>query len=252
MVIYKTTNLINGKYYIGKDAKNDKNYLGSGIAIKKAIIKYGKENFKKEILLHCNNLKELNEKETEIINESAVNDPNSYNLVLGGQGGNFSKFVKHNPFKGVGYKQYFINKLGEEKGLKKYEEYLKKKSESVSGEKNGMYGSSKLKGEKNGMYGKKGEKCPFYGIKRTEEQRENYRKAQLGKKLSNKTKSKMSLSHKNRDRGYYIEQIDNKGKVLNKFKTIKEAVDTLKISRKKAYQNSFKDFKFVKIYGEFI
>ena len=39
MVIYKTTNLINGKYYIGKDIHNNPKYLGSGIALRKAIEK---------------------------------------------------------------------------------------------------------------------------------------------------------------------------------------------------------------------
>ena len=46
MIIYKTTNLVNGKIYIGKDSKNNPNYLGSGNLLKKALIKYGKENFK--------------------------------------------------------------------------------------------------------------------------------------------------------------------------------------------------------------
>ena len=41
MIIYKTTNLINGKFYIGKDSKNDPNYLGSGKILKKAFKKYG-------------------------------------------------------------------------------------------------------------------------------------------------------------------------------------------------------------------
>ena len=40
MVIYKTTNLVNGKQYIGKDTKNNPTYLGSGTFLKKAIQKY--------------------------------------------------------------------------------------------------------------------------------------------------------------------------------------------------------------------
>lgn len=63
MVIYLTTNLINGKKYIGKDARNQPYYLGSGKYLKKAIQKYGKENFKKEILQECSTLEELNEAE---------------------------------------------------------------------------------------------------------------------------------------------------------------------------------------------
>ena len=50
MVIYKTTNLINGKIYIGQDSKNNPKYLGSGVIFLKAIKKYGKENFVKETL----------------------------------------------------------------------------------------------------------------------------------------------------------------------------------------------------------
>ena len=49
MIVYLITNLINGKRYIGMDSKNNPQYLGSGTLILKAIKKYGKENFKKEI-----------------------------------------------------------------------------------------------------------------------------------------------------------------------------------------------------------
>jgi hypothetical protein len=45
MIIYKTTNIINGKYYVGKDINNSESYLGSGVLLKRAIKKYGKENF---------------------------------------------------------------------------------------------------------------------------------------------------------------------------------------------------------------
>jgi hypothetical protein len=47
-IIYKTTNSINGKIYIGKAKFNDPNYLGSGILLAKAIKKYKRESFIKE------------------------------------------------------------------------------------------------------------------------------------------------------------------------------------------------------------
>lgn len=50
MIIYKTTNLINGKIYIGKDKHNNSKYLGSGRRLIKAIQKYGRDFFLKEII----------------------------------------------------------------------------------------------------------------------------------------------------------------------------------------------------------
>lgn len=87
MFIYKTTNLVNGKYYIGKYAGKRSTYLGSGTALKKSIEKYGRRNFKREILEYCNSLQELSDKERYWIDLfDAVNDPRSYNLTEGGQG----------------------------------------------------------------------------------------------------------------------------------------------------------------------
>jgi len=86
--IYKATNTINGKYYIGKHKtkKQDDMYYGSGKAILLAIKKYGKDNFKKEILYELNSQEEMNEKERSIVNQDIVNDSMSYNMMLGGQG----------------------------------------------------------------------------------------------------------------------------------------------------------------------
>ena len=60
-IIYKTTNLINGKIYVGMHSTDNLNdgYLGSGWILKQAIKKYGKENFKREVLLVLSNRKLL-------------------------------------------------------------------------------------------------------------------------------------------------------------------------------------------------
>ena len=87
--IYKTTNLINNKIYIGahKTKNKDDKYMGSGVAISKAFEKYGKENFKKEILHLLNSEEEMYLKEKEIVNEEFIKLNTNYNLKLGGDGG---------------------------------------------------------------------------------------------------------------------------------------------------------------------
>lgn len=92
--IYLTTNLINGKKYIGKRSttkcfEEDIDYLGSGKYIKQAIKKYGKENFKKELLEECFDQKINNKREKYWVEfYKAYSDNNNfYNIVPGGQGG---------------------------------------------------------------------------------------------------------------------------------------------------------------------
>ena len=60
MIVYKTSNLVNRKIYIGKDSKNNETYYGSGKILNFAIKKYGKKNFKNETLETCE-AKEENE-----------------------------------------------------------------------------------------------------------------------------------------------------------------------------------------------
>lgn len=87
MIIYKTVNAINGKFYIGQDSKNNPEYLGSGTLLKRAIEKYGKENFIKEIVEVCSTKTELNEREKYWIKETKAQEI-GYNIAEGGQGGN--------------------------------------------------------------------------------------------------------------------------------------------------------------------
>lgn len=87
MFIYKTTNLINGKIYIGKSTKNNKNYLGSGRTLLKAIKKYGRENFKREIIENdINDIILLNLREIYWIEYyNSRNKKIGYNITKGGE-----------------------------------------------------------------------------------------------------------------------------------------------------------------------
>lgn len=91
--IYITTNHINGKQYIGQkkyDKSNKwKKYLGSGIALKRAIEKYGESNFSKEIIEECQTKEILDDREKYWINYyNAVDSDDFYNIASGGDGGN--------------------------------------------------------------------------------------------------------------------------------------------------------------------
>lgn len=86
---YKITNLCNGKIYLGVHSTNsmDDGYLGSGDVITLAKKKYGKENFKIEILEKFSSFEESRQAERELVNLEVVLDPNTYNLKIGGLGG---------------------------------------------------------------------------------------------------------------------------------------------------------------------
>lgn len=95
--IYKVTNTINNKIYIGKhQTKNlEDSYLGSGKALCAAIKLYGKEFFTKEIMFIFETEEEMNAKEKELIDENFVNSYDTYNMGIGGEGGAHFKGKKH-------------------------------------------------------------------------------------------------------------------------------------------------------------
>ena len=71
---YQTKNLINGKTYIGiHTTKNlDDGYMGSGLNLRRAIKKYGLDNFVKTILSFFDTMEEMVEEEKFLVNEEWV------------------------------------------------------------------------------------------------------------------------------------------------------------------------------------
>lgn len=95
-LIYEIRNKKNSKIYVGAHSTNDENdsYMGSGIAIRNAIKKYGIENFEKKILYRFDDVDSMYEKEKEIVTIDFINRSDVYNMGVGGKG---------NPLRGIGH-----------------------------------------------------------------------------------------------------------------------------------------------------
>jgi len=162
--VYLTTNLVNGKRYVGicsfeKDARNGR-YLGSGKLLKLAIKKYGRPNFKREVLEECADFAELSTAERRWIQHyDAVNSPDFYNLSRGGKGGNaqdlkeyWAQYSKEEraalrnwnttpkaSFKGKRHTEETKRLIGSKSVNRKWGRHT-----SVAGENNPMYGRSAI------------------------------------------------------------------------------------------------------------
>jgi len=85
-IVYQITNLINNYIYIGCHSTYNVNdsYIGSGTNILKAIKKYGKKNFNKEVLFIFNNKEDMLLKEKQLVNKEFISRKDTYNIILGG------------------------------------------------------------------------------------------------------------------------------------------------------------------------
>lgn len=87
--LYKITNLLNNKIYVGVHKTHDMNdgYMGSGKVIKRAIEKYGIDNFRKDILETFQDEESMYAREKEFVTEDFLSREDVYNLRRGGSGG---------------------------------------------------------------------------------------------------------------------------------------------------------------------
>ncbi len=177
LIIYKTTNLINGKIYIGQDQKNNPNYYGSGIYFKRALYKYGKDNFQKEILEYCTNIDDLNDAEIFwIAYHDSTNKEVGYNLCKGGTGT-------------VGFKHSNQTKQNISNVKKKY---YKDHDPWNKGIPHSKKTKQKISNANKGQ-------IPWNtGKNWSDEIKEKISKSNIGKKHTNKSKQKMSDTRKGR------------------------------------------------------
>lgn len=114
-IVYRWVNTVNKKWYIGShQGPVDDGYLASGKLVNRGFLKYGIENFVREILYVGEDFREVEEFILEFVD--AAYDPMSYNLK--------NKAVGGDVWRG-------------RKNTKEYEEHLQKLSQP--GKKNGMF-----------------------------------------------------------------------------------------------------------------
>lgn len=87
--IYKITNRLNGKFYIGMHSTDslDDGYFGSGKYLKRSVEKHGKENHEMEILEHYSSREDLAAREKELVDKELLQNEMCMNIRLGGDGG---------------------------------------------------------------------------------------------------------------------------------------------------------------------
>ena len=167
MIIYKITNLLDKKIYIGQTQRTLEERMKEHCRnrrksyIYNAIKKYGIENFSAEVIETCETVEELNEREIFWIKFFDCKRPNGYNLTDGGEG----------------CRGYIVTA-----------ETRKKISESHKG-KCGRICSEETKAKIS---------AANKGHSVSEKSRAMMSAAHKGKKLSEETKAKMSASKKNK------------------------------------------------------
>lgn len=215
-LIYKIINLNNGKYYIGQHkTKNPLDeYMGSGHFLKKAIKKEGIDSFVKVILKDYDNFDDMNNKEKELVSVSNCfpQNPNTYNLIEGGNGqltDNIKQQIsetikksgicagKNNPMYGYKWSEEQRKHQSEVMtGRQVSEEFKELCRKRYTGEGNPMFGKNhsketrmKISETRKSLNISKGENNPMFGLKHmTDKQKEEW-KSKISKGNSGKIRT---------------------------------------------------------------
>ena len=174
-IVYLTTNIANQKFYVGVHSTYnlDDGYLGSGIILKNAINKYGKNNFKRQILYYCLTAIDAYEIESKIVNKNLTSRFDCYNIVLGGFGG-YQLFNSH---------------------IENINSFKDKCIKRMLGKNNPMYNKKHTEETKSKIRKTRAERIYIISNETREKISKSSigRKPMLGKKLSYETKIKISV-----------------------------------------------------------
>lgn len=279
-IIYKTTNLINNKIYVGQSKYDNDSYLGSGVIIQSALNKYGRKNFQKTILEHCDN-KYLNTREIYWINKLKACDKHiGYNISPGGNCAmmNMDTRLKiSNTLKGFTVSEITKNKISESLtgkyigenafrfGIKLSDEHREKfiahalstkgktfeevygkerarqiKEKMSNGQKNSNSWNDPTKKEQH----RKSISDAKKGKPLTDKQRKAISKGLIGRHVSEETKQKLSKSNQNKTQKHSIklECINIKTEEIFIFNNVEQACRELSTTRYALLQNKLKGF----------
>ena len=251
--VYKITNKLNNKVYVGqrKSNKVDNYYWGSGKLVAAAIAKYGQENFQRDILQWCYSKEELNQAEIYWIQElNALTQ--GYNLSPGGNGGYLGQETSKNVSKSL--KLYYSdpeNRRKHSQALKGMNNgqkgrsaathsYIKRRAENL----HKRYARGELVPPMQGKHHKEstlqkmsecklGEKNPFYGKHHSLESKQSMSEKLKGHVVTQECREKISKANSGENNGMYGKKPPNANKICitdgfkNKYVTEEEMITFL-------------------------
>ena len=252
--IYKITNIITNKCYIGETKKNNpelrwnehKSKIEKGIgcpALQDAVRKYGINNFKFQVLIICFD-EDRYRFEIEYIKKYNSIAPNGYNLTTGGEGGGFygKKHTQETIDKIIKVsKQRYINNPQLKIDMSERQKIVMNTEEVRNKIKNGLKNSEKWKlAKENGLLGNNNNR------KQTEETKAKISES-IKKYFSNTNKNNKETINKEKHReimakskGIKVQQCDEYHNVINTFISLSDAERQTGVS-KATIANGVKD-----------